>query len=348
IGVPLTILGIEKNINSISALIIILLNWLKLMIFSQYPDIIVIEMGADRPGDMDYLTSIVSPDIAILTSVAYAHSEFFDDINAIANEKQKIVLNMKNDGTAIINYDDIHVRNVMNKTKKQIVSYGTQKNADFIATDIDICFHQCHTTGLSFKLNYKGKTIPVRLDHVIAQHFVYAALAGLALADTIGINIIDVIGNIASFQSSPGRMRLLDGYNATVVIDDTYNASPQSMEAAIATLHSAPGERKIAVLGDMRELGDVSQRQHQKIAQQLQKIKVDIVFLVGKEMRITYDELQGRDIKVEYYSNSGDVKNDVIDLVQTGDIILVKGSRGIYMEKIVATLVSDKTKTLSE
>ncbi len=348
IGVPLTILGIEKNITSISSLVTILLKWIKLMILPQYPDVIIIEMGVDRPNDMDFLTSIVAPDIAILTSVAYAHSEFFDDIDAITNEKQKIVLNMKNDGIAIINYDDVHVRSVINKTKNQIVSYGTHKNADFIAADIEICFHQCYATGLSFKLNYKGKTIPVRLNHVIAQHFVYAALAGLVVADTIGINIIDVIGEIANFQSSPGRMRLFDGYKATVVIDDTYNASPQSMKAAITTLHNAPGDRKIAVLGDMRELGDVSQEQHQKIAEQLQKIKVDAVFLVGQEMRIVYDELQECDIKVEYYPNSDDVKKDVIDFVQSGDVILVKGSRGIYMEKIIATLVSDKTKTLLE
>lgn len=348
IGVPLTILGIEKNITSVSILVTILLQWIKLMIFSQYPNVIVIEMGVDRPNDMDFLTSIVIPDIAVLTSVTYAHSEFFDDIDAIANEKQKIVLNMKNDGTAIINYDDAHVRSVINKTKKQIVSYGTHEKADFIATDIDICFHQCHTTGLSFKLNYKGKTIPVRLDHVIAQHFVYAALVGLAVADTIGINIIDAIGEIANFQSSPGRMRLLDGYKSTVVIDDTYNASPQSMKAAITTLHNAPGDRKIVVLGDMRELGEVSQSQHHKIAEQLQEIKVDAVFLVGQEMHIVYDELRGKNIKVEYYKESDDVKNDVVDFVQSGDVILVKGSRGIYMEKIIATLVSDKTNTLLE
>jgi UDP-N-acetylmuramoyl-tripeptide--D-alanyl-D-alanine ligase len=345
-GVPLTILGVDKSINSVGAICVVCYKWISQMFFVKYPEIVIVEMGVDRVGDMDYLMSIVRPNISVLTSVAYAHSEFFDDIEQIAKEKQKIISYMKEGGTAIINYDDKYVRSAMKSTKKRIITYGTSEKADFIATDIDICFHQCHATGLSFKLNYKGKIIPVRLNNIIAKHFIYATLAGLVVADVVDINIVDVVGSIANFEGSPGRMRLLEGRNASTVIDDTYNASPSAMKAALETLDDAPGSRKIVALGDMRELGKVSEDEHKSIAKQLQRMNIDQIFLVGKEMKVVYKILNDTKMTVKHYDNVDEVGDDVRDSVHSGDIVLVKGSRGIKMEKIVATLVEDKTKTL--
>jgi UDP-N-acetylmuramoyl-tripeptide--D-alanyl-D-alanine ligase len=348
IGVPLTILGVDKNIDSFFTMFGVCGKWFGAMISAKYPEIIVVEMGVDRPGDMDYLMSIVNVDISVLTAVSYAHSEFFDDIEQIAQEKQKIVLYTKKDGRAIVNYDDVHARSVAKKTNTTIVFYGTKEGVDFRATDIDICFHQCHATGLSFKLNYKGKIIPVRLNNVIAKHFIYATLAGLAVADIVGINIVEAIASLANFQSSPGRMRLLEGINATTIIDDTYNASPRSMTAALNTLKVAPGSRKIAILGDMKELGHISTQEHIEIAKQLKKMNIDIIFLIGKEMKVAYDELKNnsKKIKVKYYEKGIDVKDDVVNIVSPGDVILLKGSRSMKLEQIVATLVTDKSQTL--
>jgi UDP-N-acetylmuramoyl-tripeptide--D-alanyl-D-alanine ligase len=347
IGVPLTILCVEKNINSLIGIFHIMNKWLHAFFTRNYPEIVVVEMGVDRPGDMDYLMSIVSPDIAILTAVQHAHSEFFRSVKDIANEKQKIVTKMKKSGKAIINTDDHNVRSVEKKTSAYIISYGTNPPVDFLASDIEVCFGQHDLTGLSFKLNYKGRVVPVRLQNVIAQHMIYAALAALAVADTLQINIVETIRSITDFVSSPGRMRLLQGKNDVLLIDDTYNASPSAMGAAIITLANAPAVRKIAILGDMRELGKISHKAHEDIAHDLINAGIDAIFLVGKEMRAAHRILIEKDINnVHHYGTSSEAISDVKRFVEQGDLVLIKGSRGIKMEYIVRELTEEGAQTL--
>ena len=347
IGVPMTILGIDKDIDSIEAFVMVIVMWIKKIFSKQYPEILVVEMGVDRPGDMEYLTSIVQPDISVLTAISYAHSEFFDDIDAIVKEKQKIVTNMKKTGVAIVNYDDKNTRSVGRYVDNHIITYGINDKAEFIASDIEVCFHKCHNTGLSFKLRYDGKVIPVRLNHVIAQHLVYAILAGLVVVVELEMNMIDVVGEIADFEGSPGRMQLLDGKNGSKIIDDTYNASPNAMSAAIKTLEESPYKRKIAVLGDMRELGRISKVEHEKVAEQLLSSGIREIFLVGVEMKFAYDKLrEDNAIVVAHFDTSNEAVEDIEDCIQSGDVILVKGSRGIYMENIVKELLSNKHTTI--
>ncbi len=347
IGVPLTIMGWENDVDSLFAFFALLWHWVRMMIYYEYPEIIVLEMGVDRPGDMDYLMTIAQPDVSVLTTISYAHSAFFKDIAEIRDEKQKIITRMKKNGTAVVNYDDKYAQNIKSKTHNQIIFYGMKEGADFFASDIEVCFHDCRVAGISFKLNYNGKMIPVRLNNIIAKHFIYAALAALAVVDIVGINVVDAISVLANFSSAPGRMRLLDGKNDFTVIDDTYNASPRAMEAAIETLMDVPGKRKIVVLGDMRELGDVSQREHIAIIKKIIRKNVDAAFLVGNEMTKAYAVTSDKtDIIQKCYMNSQDAVEDIVKFMRSGDVVLVKGSRGIFMEKIVKELVSDPTQTL--
>jgi UDP-N-acetylmuramoyl-tripeptide--D-alanyl-D-alanine ligase len=217
---------------------------------------------------------------------------------------------------------------------------------DFVATDMEICFWQCAVTGLSFKLNYEGKVIPVRLGHVCAKHLAHAALAALAVADQLHINTIDAAATLADFVASPGRMRLLDGINGSLVIDDTYNASPRAMKAAIETLSSAPAKRTIAVLGDMRELGTLSQKEHERIAQYIMTHKIDVIFLVGDEMKNAYDALSGKKEKVMHFARVEDAVTPIVQEIHKDDVVLVKGSRGIHMEVIARAIVIDRSQTL--
>ena len=347
IGVPLTILCIEKNINSITGIFHICGKWIWAMLTSRYPEILVVEMGVDRPGDMDYLMSIVVPDISVLTAVSHAHSEFFSSVEEIANEKQKIITKMKRGGVAIINADDHHVKKVDKKTDVEIISCGTQVGADFYASDIEVCFREHDLTGLSFKLNYKGRVMPVRLKNVIAEHLIYAALVAIAIADKLQINVVEAVSNIKDFVSSPGRMRLLDGKNDTLIIDDTYNASPKAMSAAINTLQSAPAFRKIAVLGDMLELGMISQKAHEKVAGQLLKTDVNIVFFIGREMKYAFEKVKkNNSIESHHFSLASDAVKSVAKRIDQGDVILIKGSRGMKMEQIVRKVVIDDSETL--
>ena len=346
IGVPLTILGIDRDVNSFAGIFYIIYRWICAVMTTKYPEILVVEMGVDRPHDMDHLMSFVKPDVAVLTAISYAHSEFFDSIKDIIDEKQKIIILMKAGGTAIINYDDKNIRTVIQKTNNHVISYGIMENADVMATDIELCFRQCHTTGLSFKLNYKGKMIPVRLHNICARHMVYAALAALVVADVLHINIIEAVNDIADVVTSPGRMRLLEGKNDVLVIDDTYNASPKAMKAAIETLGSAPAQRRVAVLGDMRELGKRSQKEHQKVARYVKENDVHTIFYVGKEMHNAFIISKEEQKECYHFNESSEAISKVTSYVEQGDIVLVKGSRGIHMEKVVRAIVQDPTQTL--
>jgi len=340
IGVPMTILGVNDDINSVHAVVAIVVKWIKIMFSRCYPEILVVEMGVDRPNDMEYLTSIIQPDISVLTAISYAHSEFFEDIGEIVKEKQKIITNMKESGVAVVNYDEKNNCSINRFSNNRMITYGINEKATFTASDMEVCFYECHNTGLSFKLRYDGKVIPVRLNYIIAQHLVYSILAGLAVATELGFNMIDVIGEIADFKSSPGRMRLADGKNDSIIIDDTYNASPRAMFAAIKTLEQSPYKRKIAVLGDMRELGDISRAEHEKVSEQLIKANIRDIFLVGDEMKFAYNKLRkNHDMIVTHFNTSDEASDCVMNYVKPGDIVLVKGSRGIYMENIIQKLV---------
>jgi UDP-N-acetylmuramoyl-tripeptide--D-alanyl-D-alanine ligase len=346
IGVCLTICGVEHGMDSALNVLQVFLRWIYALCTVHYPDIIVVEMGVDRMHDMDKLLHIVSPDIAVLTAIAPAHSEFFPSIEHIAEEKQKIVTKMKEGGVAIINADDRNVANVCATTKNRCLSYGTVQDANFVATDIDVCFQQCYTTGLSFKLNYEGKVIPVRLHNLCAEHMIYATLATLAVAHELHLNIIEVINDLEDFVPSPGRMRLLKARRGALVIDDTYNASPKAMKAAIETLGKIPAKRKIAVVGDMRELGDISVAEHKKVAIYMEENKIDEVFFVGEKMRDVYEQLQQKCIQKKYFGDAKEAVQTIVDHIEQGDVILVKGSRGMHMEKIVRAIVDDPTQTL--
>lgn len=346
IGVPLTILGMEKDIQSIAGVCNVLKHWAVAMFGVSYPEVVIVEMGVDRPGDMEYLLSIVQPDISVLTAISFAHSEFFHSIEEIAAEKQKIITHAKKSTIAIVNYDDRYARNVRDKTSGPVLFYGKNEEALYCASDVEVCFRQCHTTGLSFKLNYDGKVIPVRLHHLCAEHLIYATLAALTVAHQFHINMIEAVGDIADFVTSPGRMRLVEGKNDVLVIDDTYNASPKAMKAAIITLNSVPALRRIAVLGDMRELGSVSKEEHLKIARVISKCDIHAVFLVGDEMRVAYEELVRSHKNVWHADRSTDVVSDVLVYVEQGDVVLVKGSRGIHMEEVTRRLAQDPSQTL--
>ncbi len=345
IGVPLTIFGVGYSVNSMKSMCGVVRAWLASVFTDFYPDVLIVEMGVDRPGDMDYLMNLVQPDVSVLTSVAYAHSEFFASIEDIAQEKQKIVTLMEKKGVAIVNGDDKHVKSVVSHAPVHTMLYGTHKSHDFYASDIDLCFWQCAVTGLSFKLNYDGKVIPVRLQNVCAKHLVYAALASLAVAEILHINVVNAAGTLMDFVTAPGRMRLLEGMNGSLVIDDTYNASPRAMEAAIDTLAEATSTQKIAILGDMRELGKVSQKEHENIAHLLRKHNITHCIFVGEEMKYAYDVLHDT-CSASYYMSSLDAVEEARKYAQPEHIILVKGSRGIHMEYIARALVLDDTQTL--
>ncbi|MCK4635699.1 MAG: UDP-N-acetylmuramoyl-tripeptide--D-alanyl-D-alanine ligase [Candidatus Moranbacteria bacterium] len=347
IGVPLTIIGAECGASSLSDFFQISKMWLKTLLgVIKYPKMLVLELGIDRPDDMNYLLSIVKIDIAVVNHITNVHQEFFKNIDQIAKEKGKIVEKLKkssNGGFAILNEDDPRVKKMASRTNGGVMTYGYSDEADLYASDISQIFENNKFQGLSFKLNYEGKSIPIRLKHVLADYHIYAVLVAIAVGNVLKINMVDLAEQVNSFHPPVGRMNSLEGINSSMVIDDTYNSSPKATEAAINSLSNIPNQRKIAVLGDMLELGKDEARDHKRVVKLLSENNIEIIFLVGRRMMEAgnFFEKSENNTIVKFFDSPLEAGNELRKIVKSGDLILVKGSQGMRMEKVVERIIQD-------
>lgn len=346
IGVPLTIIGCESGGKS-------LIKWLKvfcqaftLLIWRQknYPEILVLEMGADHPGDIEYLINIVPCDIGVVTKVAPVHLEFFKTLEKVAKEKSKIVTHIKPEGFAILNFDDEKVRLMAKNIKAQIISYGYASDADVRAVELENQGQGMDLKGLKFKLSSQGSTVPMFLPKVIGAHQIYAAMAAAAVGKALNMNLIEIAEGLKNYHSPKARMNLILGLKNSLIIDDTYNSSPQAAAAAldsVAKLQITEANHKVAVMGDMLELGDISDQVHYDLGEQVAQKGFDLGVFVGQ-----YKEQMAKGAKaaglnnVLTFADSVQAAQKLKQGIDANDIILVKGSQGARMEKIVKALMA--------
>lgn len=257
VGIPLTIIGSESGGDSVFKWTKIFLKWLGVIIFPvNYPEILVLEMGVDRPEDMEYLLSFISPTVGVIINISGVHLEFFKSIDYILKEKGKLITSLPEDGLAILNADDERLFAFKDKLKIPISLFGIGEDAHLKASDLTFNSSNFQPQGISFKLNYEGKTIPIRLPSILAPHLVYAALSAVATGIFFKVNVIDIAKSLEQFISPQGRMNLVKGLGGSFIIDDTYNSSPESALAALDTIKNLKALRKIIALGDMLELGE--------------------------------------------------------------------------------------------
>jgi len=352
LGLPLTILGADSPGKSIWGWLEVLGHFLKLLIIKDkdYPSVLILEMGIDRPGDMKYLTSIVKPKIGLVTGVGSSHLEFFAKPENIQKEKRVLVASLKKDSLAILNYDNELTREMSGVVICQVLTYGLAEGADIMAQEINFNFRSLKSTadllGVSFKLNYRGAIVPVFLPHVIGYPPIYAALAASAVALHYSINLVEIAQALSDFRLPAGRLNLISGRKNTKIIDDTYNSSPDSCLAALAILAEVkvPQGQKIAVLGDMLELGSASDDGHRQVSQKAAE-SVDLLVAVGANGKIIGAEAEKHGLKdVIYKDNSLEAAQSILDIISEGDLILVKGSQGARMEKVVKVLMAEPEK----
>lgn len=345
IGVPLTIIGAKSGGSSPRAWIKVFYTWFCLVLFSvRYPQVLILEMGIDRPGDMDYLLSLVSVNIGVVTQISSSHIAFFGSLGNIAKEKGKLLMNLPSDGFAILNFDDKRVIKMQEKTKAKTFTYGFGEGAMLHIDNLLFQRDVKKIEGFSFKLNYAGKTIPVRLPKIIAKHHISAVLAGVAVGISLKMNLVEIAETLENFEPLPGRLRFLSGKNGMNLLDDTYNASPSSTVAALETLKEFMAPRKVVILGDMLELGIDAVVSHQALGENIIASGVQIVVVVGKYMRFLYDELLLSDFpsrQLFWFPDSLTACDGIRDIVRAEDLILIKGSRGMRMEKITEELLAD-------
>jgi len=352
LGLPLTILGADSPGKSIWGWLEVLGHFLKLLIIKDkdYPSVLILEMGIDRPGDMKYLTSIVKPKIGLVTGVGSSHLEFFAKPENIQKEKRVLVASLKKDSLAVLNYDNELTREMSGVVICQVLTYGLAEGADIMAQEINFNFRSLKSTadllGVSFKLNYRGAIVPVFLPHVIGYPPIYAALAASAVALHYSINLVEIAQALSDFRLPAGRLNLISGRKNTKIIDDTYNSSPDSCLAALAILAEVkvPQGQKIAVLGDMLELGSASDDGLRQVGQKAAE-SVDLLVAVGANGKIIGAEAEKHGLKdVIYKDNSLEAAQSILDIISEGDLILVKGSQGARMEKVVKVLMAEPEK----
>lgn len=347
IGLPLTILGQETPGRSFLKWMRAGIHFLEIMLFRRdYPKVLVLEMGVDRPGDMQYLLSIVRPDIAVVTEISSSHIEFFGSLDAIAQEKGALVESIGSDGYAILNADDARVWKMRKRTASRFIGYGFHRRSMLRAFNDSVVCGEKGLCGMRFKIEYDGKTLPIRLKNLIARHHLYAVLAALAVSDILKVPLLEAVRSAEQFRLSPGRLQPIRGVRGSWIFDDTYNASSSSMIAAISTIEQIPFGRKFFVLGDMLELGSYEIEGHTILTKPILRIKTERIVLVGRRMKILFDALLacGCDSqRISIFDDPVSAGKFLAPLLEQEDVVLVKGSQGMRMELAVEEIMAEKS-----
>lgn len=351
IGLPLSIIGATSGGRSLSGWLAVFWKaaWLLLFRDPAYPKVLVLEMGVDHPGDMDYLTSIVKPDVGLETAVSYSHIEYFGSVANIRKEKQILIEQVNNQGLSVLNYDDENTRGMAGVSRARVVTYGLKEGAQLRAQDIIFNFTRGNyeLAGMNFKFNNQGAIVPVAMKNVMTESALYAALAAAAVGLHFGMNLVDIARILADYALPPGRMNILPGIKHTFIIDDTYNSSPEAAVAALDILGRMKVEApaaKYAVLGDMLELGSYTEEGHRRVGQKAAASSLDCLIAVGersREMMRAAAEAGMDDSCLFYFDQPGEAGRFIQNRLKAGDIVLVKGSQGMRMEKIVKEIMAE-------
>lgn len=354
IGVPLTIIGSLSAGRSIFGWLKVFFKAAKIILFKDknYPEVLVLEMGIDRPGDMDYLTSIVKCDVGIITMIGQSHMEYFGSLGKIKKEKVKLIENLKPGGLAVLNFDNKETKDLAILAKGKVISYGLKNKSDVRAENIYI-ENKDFTKGskgdikINFEAVYKENKTKASLTGCFGEAAVSSALAGISAGLAIGISLDEACVAVSAFRMPPGRMNLIPGIKHTLIIDDTYNSSPQSVIStlnSIKTIELEDGAFRFAVLGDMLELGSYTEEGHELVGSKLLEADIDVLIAVGERSR---DIIRGakkvgmRDEFIFHFGESESAGRFVQERIKKGDLIFVKGSQGVRMEKIVKEIMAD-------
>lgn len=290
-------------------------------------EMIVLEMGASASGDIKELCGIAIPDYGVITNIGPGHLEGFGSIEAVRNAKLELLETVKG---AVINSDDrFLMEGVENKYRGGLTTFGIYNKADISAQEIDI-----KKRGSSFLLCSEAGQI--RIDLNLQGIFnIYNALAAASVGHIFDIGLDDIKAGIESFEGVHMRLEIKELLGATV-ISDMYNANPASMEEAVKELIRLRKERSIAVLGDMLELGSYAEEAHRKLGDWMSRIPVDVFIAVGPLMAIAEAEF-ARSGKQSFRAKSALEARDVLAGIccKESDTVLVKGSRGMGMEKVL-------------
>ncbi len=349
IGLPLTILGISNGWNNPLVWLCNIFKGLWLFIGPhEYPKWLVLEVGVGKPGDMRRTALWLKTDVVIITAIGEtpAHIEFFNSRKHLIEEKNSLVKTLKKDGLLILNADDPDVLEMKAKTKNIVITYGFKEDADIVGSSETISYNNnCEPEGVIFRVDEQGKSLPVIIEGVFGRNHVYAALATLALSSGLKFNILNAINSLKNYDVPPGRVRLLRGIKDCLIIDDTYNSSPFACKSALETLGQVKCTgRKIAILGDMLQLGRHTVEAHKSVGK-IAKENCNILMVVGPRAQAIKSgaiEAGMNSEAIFEFLDSYQTAKFLETFVQKNDLFLIKGSQGMRMERVVEGVILDK------
>ena len=346
IGLPLTILGLPNAWNNPFGWLENILKGFWLYIWKhKYPKWLVLEVGIGKPGDMKKTAGWLKTDAVIFTVIGEtpAHIEFFESRKHLIEEKVQLIKTLKKDGLLVLNADDEAVIGLKEKSKRRTISYGLGDKAEVRASGENIFYSEGgRLKGIIFRVDENGKSFPVILEGVFGKNHIYSAIATLALSVGMKWNVLEFASALKKQEVPPGRMRLLNGIQNTMIIDDTYNSSPFACQSALETLSKIKNNgRKIAVLGDMLELGKHTEEAHKNIGR-VSKENADVLVVVGQRAEKIKEGAIEEGMNKEnifQFTNSISAGDFLKTYIKENDLILVKGSQGVRMERTVAMIL---------
>jgi len=306
--------------------------------FDDETEAVVLEMGMDKFGEIDRLAGIVKPHIAVITNIGMSHIENLGSRDGIFKAKMEVSDHItgykdSDEGMLIFPCDDEFLTRERTAGDYRQIIIGEDGRSEYIISDVD----DFGLEGIQFTLEYREESHKMKLDIPGRHNAVNAALA-TAVASAAGLTTEEIQAGLLKTELTGSRLRKIKTGKLSI-IDDTYNANPDSMKSALRVLELSRTEgKKIAVLSDMLELGEESERQHYGVGLFAGGLKIDTVIAVGERSEKIAEGASGREPQVAYYKNKEDFLRDIDRFVNNGDIILVKGSRGMKMELVVERL----------
>ena len=341
IGVPLTMLGLQNGWNNPLRWLWNVIDGAATALFARdYPAVLVLEAGVDSPGDMSALTSWLTPDVVVLTRLpdVPVHVEQFAAPEDVVKEKWVLVEALRDNGVLVYNHDDEIIRSRLSSVRQKTIGFGIEAPTDVMATRAAVYRTDGRPSGVTFGVRVDEAVHTVQLPDVIGSQVQYAITAAVGVAQYVGVNTEAALTGIRVLQTPPGRMRIIPGIKDTMLIDDSYNSSPVAVEHALDTLGELEsGGRRIAVLGDMLELGPYSTAEHERLGA-LAARSCDCLLTVGVRARgFAAGALNAGldEAAIFQYEHADRAGRELQTMLQPGDVVLIKGSQGIRTEKIV-------------
>jgi UDP-N-acetylmuramoyl-tripeptide--D-alanyl-D-alanine ligase len=339
LAVPLSILGLSENPTTMS--------WYRALthsfareIVAPEPEVLILEITAHQPGDIDWLANRLSPDITVVTNVGTANTELFGSRENIAHELSSLVVTTKREGFVIVNNDDVATRGMPTLSPAAAISFGTTAGSDIQLTRAN----RRREGGFALEVKTHREMAELLVPGVIARHQLHSLLAALAVGHALKIPLKTAAKALHNFEPLTGRTSLMTGRNDSRIIDDSANATPESMQQALETLGALPclsgrqaSCRRIAVIGDISRLGREAEKIHRHLGRSAAQV-ADMVIAVGENMRWAGMEALQAGADVHHFDSPLDAGKWLAEYLVSDDTILVSGGRDMQMSRVVERL----------